>query len=220
MPVRRRKVLEGAWQVGLGGMLVALPALPVLAATPVGRVRARVYVEGDRAGVVHFASRRSKDGRIVELESEVRISILGFEVFAFTQRLREEWQDDELQLLRGRTDDNGDIYEVVLRRRGGRLRGTLNERPVEMPEGAFPTSAWHYAITRQDLLFDLKDLELRAVAVRRSMETLEIGGTSVRCERFDFRREWDATAWYDQEERLVRFRYTQKGREVLIEPEL
>ena len=37
-----------------------------------------------------------------------------------------------------------------------------------MPGDAFPASVWHYAITGQSLLFDLKTLQLMHVQVARS----------------------------------------------------
>jgi len=202
-------------------LLVMVCLVPGLAPArlPPGTYSAKVFVDGDRAGSLQLTSRRDEDGRISKLQTEVSISVLGFEVFEFEQKLRQEWADDRLQSLEGRTNDDGEIYEVKLRRRDGRLRGTLNGEPVTLPEDAFPTSVWHYEITRHDLLFDLKDLELRRVEVERSRETLKVDGEAIECQRFDYVEGWDATIWYDHKQRLVRFRYTQRGREVVVVPE-
>jgi len=205
----------------LASLVVLLCLSPVLttARVPPGTHFAKVFVDGDRAGEVEFTRKLDADGRIGRIETEVTLEVLGFDVFEVGQRLRQEWADGRLQSLKGRTNDDGDIYEVDLRRREGRLRGTLNGEPVALPEGAYPTSVWHYEITRQDLLFDLKDLELRKVEVERSMETLEVDGETIECERFDYVEGWDATIWYDQDQRLARFRYTQRGYDVVVVPE-
>jgi hypothetical protein len=201
--------------------LVALCLAPSLATArvPPGTYSAQIFVDGDRAGEVQFTRKTDANGRTGRMESEVSISVLGFEVFEFEQTLHEEWEDGRLQSMEARTDDDGDIYEVVLHRREGRLRGTLNGEPVTLPEGAYPTSVWHYEITRRDLLFDIKDLELRRVEVERSIETLEVDGEAIECERFDYVEGWDATIWYDQDQHLVRFRYTQHGYDVVVVPE-
>lgn len=201
--------------------LAALCLLPAVAMprVPPGSHFARIFVDGERAGEVRFTRKEDAGGHAGRIETEVSLSVLGLEVFEFEQTLRAQWQDGRLQRLEGRTDDNGDIYEVVLRRREGRLRGTLNGEPATLPEGAFPTSVWNYGITRQNLLFDLKDLRLRRVEVERSIETLEVDGEAIECERFDYVEGWDATIWYDRDRHLVRFRYRQRGHDVVVVPE-
>lgn len=202
-------------------LLAALCLLPAvaMARAPPGTHVASVFIDGERAGEVQLTRKTDADGHTGRIQTDVSLSVLGFEVFEFKQTLREEWEDGRLQSLDGRTDDNGDVYEVVLRRGGGTLRGTLNGEPVALPEGAFPTSVWNHAITRQNLLFDLKDLQLRRVEVERSVETLEVDGEAIECERFDYVEGWDATIWYDRDQHLVRFRYTQRGRDVIVVPE-
>lgn len=195
-------------------------AVPAAAKVPVGSYFAEVYVDGDKAGVVHFTSRRDEDGRVERLRSDLSVSLLGFEVFEFDQHLIEEWEDDRLQFLSGRTNDDGDIYEVTLRRRDGGLRGTLNDRSVTLPAGAYPTSPWRYDIVEQDLLFALKDLELREVEISpAARETVTVDGVAIETERFEVSGDWDATIWYDEKRRLVRVRYIEDGHEIVVVPE-
>lgn len=205
--------------------IALLGAVPVLAGDAAAEVSpgdyyADIYVDGDKAGVAHFSSRREKGGRVEEIRSDISISFLGFEVFEFEQHVVEEWEDGELQFLSGRTNDNGDLHEFSLRRREDGYRGRLSEERVTLPADAYPTSPWHYDIVEQDLLFALKDLELRKVEVSGpTEETVTVDGVDVETERFEITGDWSATIWYDRERRLVRVRHTSRGHEIVVLPE-
>ncbi|HEX6141894.1 MAG TPA: DUF6134 family protein [Geminicoccaceae bacterium] len=199
-------------------LVVLLPAV-ALAQVPEGTFSADIYVDGDEAGTAVFTRRERGEVALDELRSEVSISLLGFEVFDFTQHVMQEWRDGEFHSLQGYTDDDGDIFETDLAREDGMLVGSLNEQPVELPGEAFPISVWHYEITRRPVLFDVKDLDLRHVEVKRTEEVLKIGGERLPTERFDFSAGWDATVWYDDRQRLVQFVYGEDGHEVKVIPE-
>ena len=199
--------------------LAAMVTAGALAAVPAGEHKARIYVDDDRAGTASFVREVNGDAKVDEVVSRVAVGFLGFDVFEFTQKVRQRWRDGQLQSLYGYTDDDGEIFEANLSRRDGALVGTLNGEPVELPGEAFPTSVWHYEVTERPILFDVKDLELRHVKVERSEEVLEIDGQRIPTERFDFVEGWDATVWYDHQQRLVQFIYAEDDHEVKVVPE-
>lgn len=189
------------------------------AEVPEGAHTARIYVNDDRAGTANFTREITDEARVDEVVSRVGVDFLGFEVFEFSQKLRQRWKGGQLQSLYGYTDDDGEIYEADLQRRNGALVGTLNGEPIELPGEAFPTSVWHYEVTRRSILFDVKDLDLRHVKVERSEEVLEVDGQRIPTERFDFVEGWNATVWYDDQQRLVQFVYPEGDHEVKVIPE-
>ena len=203
----------------LGLPVAALAVAGAYAAVPEGEHKARIYVDDDRAGTASFVREVNGDAKVDEVVSRVAVDFLGFEVFEFTQNLRQRWRDGELQSLYGYTDDDGDIYEANLLRQNGALVGTLNGEPVELPAEAFPTSVWHYEVTERPILFDVKDLEIRHVKVERSEEELVIDGRPIPTERFDFVEGWNATVWYDDQQRLVQFVYGEGDHLVKVVPE-
>jgi hypothetical protein len=203
----------------LGLMLATMPAAASLADVPEGKNEARIYVDDDRAGTANFSSQVSDGARIDEVDSRVTVGFLGFDVFEFSQSLRQRWKDGELQSLYGYTDDDGEVFEADLVREDGALVGTLNGEPVELPGEAFPTSVWHYQVTERPILFDVKDLDLRYVKVERSEEVIEIDGQRIPTERIDFVEGWNATLWYDEQQRLVQFIYPEGDHEVKVVPQ-
>ena len=175
-----------------------------------------IYIDGKKAGQIHYTIEYGDTGDIETLKTNASLSILGLKVFHFEQSLHEEWRRGELQQLRGRTDDDGKIYEASLQRGPAKLSGVLNGKPVELPDQAFPASVWHYAIVDRPLLFDLKVLTLMKVKTSRSQESLTISTRKVAAERFDFSGDWTATAWFDAKRELVQFRHHVDGHEVIV----
>jgi hypothetical protein len=175
-----------------------------------------IYIDGKKAGSIHYTIEYGDTGDVETLKTRASLSILGVKLFNFEQNLHEEWRRGDLQQLRGRTDDDGKIYEASLDRGPAKYSGTLNGKPVELPDRAFPASVWHYAIVDKTLLFDLKVFKLMNVKTARSQETLTIATKKIATERFDFSGDWTATAWFDGKRQLVQFRHLVEGHEVIV----
>ncbi len=197
------------------GAIVGLAA----AAHAAGRVENRfgsIHIDGRKAGQIHYTIEYGDAGDVETLKTRASLSILGVKLFKFEQTLHEEWRRGELRTLRGRTDDDGKVYEASLERGPALYKGTLNGKPVELPGHAFPASVWHYAIVDRTLLFDLSTFKLMNVKIARSSETLTVAGRKIAAERFDFSGDWRAAAWFDARRGLVQFRYVVDGHEVTV----
>jgi hypothetical protein len=200
----------------LAGILVVAIAGMTHAAERTENRFGSIYIGGKKAGQIHYTISYGDSGDIETLKTRASLSILGVKVFNFEQNLHEEWRSGELQQLRGRTDDDGKVYEASLERGTARYSGVLNSKPVELPDRAFPASVWHYAIVDRALLFDLKVFRLMNVKTSRSNETLTVGTKKIAAERFDFSGDWTATAWFDAKRQLVQFRNVVEGHEVIV----
>lgn len=189
------------------------------AAHAAGRAENRfgsIYIDGKKAGQIHYTIEYGDTGDVETLKTRASLSILGVKLFNFEQNLYEEWRRGELHQLRGRTDDDGKIYEASLERGRASYSGMLNGKPVELPDRAFPASVWHYAIVDRPLLFDLKLFKLMNVKTSRSEETLTIATRKIATQRFDFSGDWTATAWFDAKRELVQFRHFVDRHEVIV----
>ncbi len=176
-----------------------------------------IYVDGNKAGQVHYTVEYGEDGDIETLKTRASLSIVGIKLFNFEQNLHEEWRAGNLRHMRSRTDDDGKTYGASLDRGPEVYKGVLNDKPVELPGKAFPASVWHYAIVRQSLLFDLMALKLMNVKIARSDETITIDKKTIPVERFDFSGDWRATVWFDRKQQLVKFEYLVDGHEVAVQ---
>jgi Family of unknown function (DUF6134) len=177
---------------------------------------ASIYLDEKKIGQIHYILRTDEKGMVEELKTRSSVSILGFQVYYFTQDLHEVWKTGELQSLRGDTDDHRKIYKSSLKRNPKEYDGMLNDKPVTLPHNAFPTSVWHYEITQKSLLFDLKDLRLMKVKVNKIEDSASIAGRSIPASRFDFSGEWQASIWFDQNRQLLKMSYKAEGRDIVV----
>jgi hypothetical protein len=177
---------------------------------------ATIQVDGKKIGQVHYTLTYDEQGEIEALKTNASYSVLGFEVYHFSQDLTERWRTGELQSMEGHTNDDGDKYQASVERTTDDYTGVLNGKNMTLPHNAFPNSVWHYQITEQSLLFNLTDLRLMNVTVSKRPESVKIGGKSFDSERFDFTGEWQASLWFDQDQQLLKLEYKVDGRDVLV----
>lgn len=177
---------------------------------------ATIQVDGKKIGQVHYTLERDEQGEIETLKTRASMSLLGINLYSFSQDLNEQWASGELQAMDGHTNDDGDKFEVSLNREQDAYAAVLNDKSLTLPHNAFPNSVWHYQITEQSLLFDLIDLKLMKVEVSKKPEKIKIDKKNVDAERFDFTGEWQATLWFDQDQQLLRLKYVVQGRDVIV----
>ena len=177
---------------------------------------ASIYLDDKKIGQVQYTVRTDVEGVVEELKTRSSLSILGFQVYYFTQDLHEVWKSGELQSMQGNTDDHRTVFKSSLERKPTEYDGVLNGKPLTLPHDAFPTSVWHYAITQKSLLFDLKDLRVMTVKVAKSEDPVTSGGRSIPASRFDFSGDWKASIWFDQNKHLLKMHYNVEGREIVV----
>jgi hypothetical protein len=177
---------------------------------------ASIHLDGRKIGQIQYTVRTNDQGMVEDLKTRSSLSILGFQVYYFTQDLHEVWQSGELQSMQGNTDDHNTIYKALLKRNPTEYDGVLNGKTLTLPHDAFPTSVWHYEITQKALLFDLKDLRLMKVKVSKSEDSVSLVGRSIPASRFDFSGEWQASIWFDQNKQLLKMNYKTEGRDVVV----
>ena len=177
---------------------------------------ASIFLDEKKIGQIHYMLQTDEKGMVEEIKTRSSVSILGFQVYYFTQDLHEVWKTGELQSMQGDTDDHRRVYKSSLKRNVKEYDGVLNGKPLTLPHNAFPTSAWHYTITQQSLLFDLKDFRLMKVKVSKSDDSLSVGGRSIPASRFDFSGEWQASIWFDQNQQLLKMNFKAEGRDLVV----
>ena len=177
---------------------------------------ASIYLKEKKIGHVHYILRTDENGMVEELKIRSSVSIFGFQAYYFTQDLHEMWKTGELQSMHGETDDHRKIYKSTLQRNAKEYNAILNGKTLTLPHNAFPASIWHYGITQQSLLFDLKDFRLMKVKVRKSEEAASVAGRSIPASRFDFSGDWQASIWFDRNRQLLRMDYKTQGRDIVV----
>lgn len=177
---------------------------------------ASILVDGKKIGQLQVTSKHGEQGELEELKTRASYSVFGVEVYHHTMHVHEVWKNGELQSLKVNADQNGAEYDLSLARKASDYQGVLNDKDKTLPLTTFPTSIWHYAITKQLLLFNVPEVKLLKIRVSRSEDTVSLGKKSVPAEKFVFSGDWDATIWFDQNKNFLKAEHHIKGHKLVI----
>jgi Family of unknown function (DUF6134) len=210
-------------RASVGSILVSVGLLLGVAFPPAGHSAepeqffASILWDKKKIGQVHIRLIRGETGEIEELRARASVSMLGINLYEFTQDLNQTWRDGELQTMKGHADDNGTTYTVALDRGPREYKGTVNDKARTLPIEAFPNTLWHYGIVDHPLLFKQTDLELLHVKVVEAKETIKLHGKSIVTKRATFSGGFKAVVWFDEADNFVQGEYEMNGRKIRVE---
>ena len=166
--------------------------------------------------------------RIVTIDSQASVRVLGITAYRYTHQGREVWNGEQLQSLQATTDDNGRRSTVRAEHRGGKLAveravpgavtkvsaGTqgveqLDANRASMPADILPTSQWKMRQVKQSKLLNTQDgtlIQVQVTAVGR--ENVRTGASTVAATRFAYNGGLRMDQWFDDRGRWVKGAFT------------
>jgi hypothetical protein len=129
----------------------------------------------------------------------INITLLGLNVYDFTQRIEENWQNGQLMSLVSVAVDDGDTRNVKLVRDGDRLVGTYDGKKRDLPGTLVPSTLWNSAVVEHSSVLETTKGRERTFTVEQVK--LPIGTVSAR--HFVFTGNFKREAWYDESGILV-----------------
>lgn len=196
--------------------LLTLAALPAWAAcdAPEGKVAYTVRWGDDRIGVDEVEFRHEGDRLLVRTRMEVKASMLFVTVLRMKHESEEVWVDGRFRSFRGRTVDNGDVFEVSIEPASDGFKVTRNGESRVVPASFLPGSPWCTDVLSplgSRTLVDLVKGKVGTVdLVRRPDEPLTIGGQTVTAQHYDMVGELQRESWFDGQGRFLRARVPAK----------
>jgi hypothetical protein len=188
--------------------LLSLVAIDhVRADPPRGAVAYGIFRNGERIGTQRVRFDRTEEGVVVDHRVEIRVRVLGIEVYHYDLTARETWDGGALVGLSATTNRNGTrLYVMANRNDGGLFLRDANGRRRNLPAEAIPADPHWLVPTRPRMqMISAEDGAVRRVRVSRPRdENVRIGERSVRAQRFDVSGDHRATLWYDASGLLVK----------------
>ena len=144
--------------------------------------------------------------------SLIEIGFLGFTFYRFQYESIEKWDDQGLQQLSVRVDDDGQRLEIDGRRNGDRFSWSTNNadsKSHEMP--VFPTNHWNPSVLKQEKVLNTLTGSMNRVYIRpHEEEFLVFGRVTGEIEQFRYDGELRLDAWYDSSGRWMGMRFKGK----------
>lgn len=196
--------------------LLTLAALPAWAAcdAPEGKIAYTVRWGDDRIGTNEVEFHHDGDRLLVRTRMEVKASMLFVTVLRMKHESEEVWVDGRFRSFRGRTVDNGDVFEVAIEPAPDGFKVTRNGESRIVPGDFLPGSPWCTDVLSplgsRTLVDLLKGKVGKVDVVRRPDQLITLGGQTVSAQHYDMVGELQRESWFDAQGRFLRARVPAK----------
>ena len=151
----------------------------------------------------HDFERRGDELRVVT-DVRINITLLGMNVYDFTQRIEESWKNGVLTSLTSVAVDDGDTRNVRLVRQGDRLVGTYDGKKRDLPGHLVPSTLWNSAVVEHaSVLETTKGRERTFTVEEKGIEQVTLPIGTVKARHFVFTGNFKREAWYNESGVLV-----------------
>lgn len=135
------------------------------------------YLDGKEIGQHRFAITESDNAITLTSEADFQVKILFINAYQYQHRASEVWQNDCLQKLEARTEENRDVSLVVGRQQSGSFKVEGPKGQLALPNCTMTFAYWNPRMLQQDKLLNPQTGEWLDVEIRRvGREIIEVRG--------------------------------------------
>lgn len=164
----------------------------------------QVLRDGEVVGEQRNDFERRGDELRVVTDVRINITLLGLNIYDFTQRIEESWQNGQLMSLVSIAVDDGDTRNVKLVREGDRLVGNYDGKKRDLPGTLVPSTLWNSAVVEHSSVLETtKGRERTFIVEQKGIEQVKLPIGTVKARHFVFTGNFRREAWYDESGVLV-----------------
>ena len=170
-----------------------------------------VFRKGSAVGTheVNF----SRDGQdvIAKTRFEVSIKILIVPVYSYVYTSKERWRNGKLISLQAETNDNGELSNLDITRKGEDLSLSGSGGEFIAPGVLYPTTHWNSGVIGSTQVINtitgkINDVELQ----NRGIEIIETQHGNIQSTHFAYRGDLNTEVWYDKSGKWTKMRFAGK----------
>jgi hypothetical protein len=164
----------------------------------------QVTRNGEAVGEQRTDFERRGDELRVVTDIRINITLLGLNVYDFTQRIEERWYKGMLIALTSVAVDDGNTRNVRLAREGDRLVGSYDGKKRDLPGNLIPTTLWNSAVVEHSSVLETtKGRERSFTLAQEGIEKVKLPVGEVAARHFVFSGDFRREAWYNDSGVLV-----------------
>ncbi|MFK7857027.1 MAG: DUF6134 family protein [Granulosicoccus sp.] len=176
--------------------LPTMPSLEQLAEQYGPETRFTIMRKGKKIGTHILTFDKQDDSLRVNVESNIRVTILKIPVFKFRYTATEIWRDNQLSLVSATTVEDGKSKTVG-------FDAALAEAPA-----TFATNHWHRGVLSVNQIFNTITGDVSQVSLTEiGAETFDNGSGTIEATRFRYSGDIEADVWYDNEGLWARLQF-------------
>ena len=186
----------------LGGAALAVLPAGLRAALPIpagNRLGFDVVRKGSKLGTHVLTFTPAGDGLTVQVAVDIAYKIGPITLYHYTHAATERWQGDQVVAVQSQTNDNGDKYQVTVRREAAGLvvQGTKAPRYVA-PADALPATHWNRRELDGPWINTQDGRLMRPRIASQGIETIPTAsGGALRARHFVLSGDVELDMWYE-----------------------
>ncbi len=177
-----------------------------------------VLRNGKPIGTNRVMATPSADGQDVELtfDTDLKVKFGPFTTFRYAHQRRELWRDGRLVHAAGTTNDDGTLYDIEIKAKGGGYVRVVNDRVETLAPGRQPLALWDKTtLNGHTSYFSVSEDKLLNVS-------FEFGGRqratwldrSVTVDHYKMTGDEERELWYDMDGHLVRAKFRRQRSDI------
>jgi hypothetical protein len=171
---------------------------------------------GEVVGEQRADFERRGDDLSVVTDVKINITLLGLNVYDFTQKIEEHWTHGVLADFTSVSVDDGNTRNVKLTRQGDRLVGNVDGKSRDLPGDLIPTTLWNSAVVKQSSALEtVKGRERTFTVTEKGIDNVTLPAGAVAARHFVFSGDFSREAWYDDSGILVASQMTAKDGSII-----
>ena len=165
----------------------------------------------------------NKENLILHSILDIEVKILFIPAYKFFQETKETWQNGNFISIDGFTDFEDDReYKIDGKDENGVFIATGMDGLLELDENIVPLNYWNKQMLKEKKVFDTQKGIVREISVQKlKEEKIKINNSKIEAEKIIFNASKNPkdkgpfpeyTLWYDENDELMKFQFTDEGR--------
>lgn len=176
-----------------------------------------VLLNGQPVGHHQVAFFRHNGRTEIEAVSDVEVRFAFIPVFRFDHHRREVWESGRPVYIAATTDNDGDKYDITVRKSGDGAVRVVNDRTERFDGPIRALTLWNRDIVHYDTFVSLIDDEVvHASFEYQGLQPLSLGGQKIETDHYRMIGDASRDVWFDQAGHVAKVKFWEGGSKIEI----
>jgi len=188
-----------------------------------GEVKFDVIRKNNVIGTHEIKFTKNDDVLLVETNIEVEVKVLFISAYKFTHQSTETWINGNFTKIVGHSDfEDEREYFITGQDNNDSFLASGMDGKLELDKNILPSNFWNADILKQKEIFDTQKGIVRKIDVEDlGYEEIKVNNKNIKCNKFLFNASNNPkdkgpfpeyTLWYDENDELMKFQFTDERR--------
>ena len=167
-----------------------------------------VLHNGDSVGYFNVQIKDEANSQTVDIAGEVEVSLGPVTLFELKHERQEFWLDDTLVKSVGRTERNGDVFDIEITLEPAGYKRTINGRTDHFDASVQVLALWHHSLFTGDKFISSYEDDVMSLSVDyQGEQEIELGDAIVLAKHYKMSGDSERDLWFDATGHVVKVKF-------------